>query len=282
MLFCGMACALSLAFPARADSSGRGLLSARSLIQRQATPAFAAGSQEFDKAGALKISQAAIGRTLAGYKLRNRRNGIVRISDFRGQPLIISLIYTSCFHICPTTTKNLASAVHTARSAVGAGKFNVITVGFDALHDTPQRMAAFAREQGVSGEPDWFFLSADKKTIARLTGDLGFLFHPSVKGFNHLIQTTVVDANGKIYRQIYGMNVDPGLLTETMKELVFGLVPRSFNLSELVNRARLYCTHYDPATGTYQFNYAMVFAMGFGTLVMVASGLFLVRFLRHS
>jgi len=238
--------------------------------------------QAFDKASALKTSQAAIDRTLTGYSLRNRHNRPVRLSDYRGKPLVISLIYTSCFHICPATTQNLARAVHKARSAVGKDKFNVITVGFDALHDTPERMRGFAHQQGVSGETDWAFLSADKATIARLSADLGFLFTPSVKGYDHLIQTTVIDENGEVYRQIYGMNFDQGRLTETMKELVFGLVPKSLSLSDFVNRARLYCTHYNPATGAYQFDYAMVFAMGTGAFVLTGMGIFLIRFLRHS
>jgi len=238
--------------------------------------------KDFDSGKALKTSQAAIGHTLTGYTLHDRRGRIVRLADFRGRPLVVSLIYTSCFHICPTTTQNLARAARAARSAVGKGKFTVATIGFDVLHDTSERMGAYARQQGVSREPDWMFLSTDKATITRLATDLGFFFVPSAKGFDHLIQTTIVDADGKIYRQIYGMDFNPGLLTETMKELVFGRSLQSLSLSALVNKVRLYCTHYDPATGTYQFNYGMVFGMGFGVFVLTGMGIFLVRFWRHS
>ena len=41
--------------------------------------------------------------------------------------------------------------------------------------------------------PDWEFLSADHATIDGLAADLGFVYVPSPKGFDHLAQTTVID-----------------------------------------------------------------------------------------
>jgi protein SCO1/2 len=238
--------------------------------------------KDFDSDAALKNSQTAIGRTLADYTFYDRSGNLVKLSDFRGKPLLISLIYTSCFHICPTTTRNLANAVSIAQSAVGADKFAVATIGFDVLHDTPERMSSYARQQGVGSKKGWKFLSADRDSISRLTADLGFIYTASSKGYDHLIQTTVLDSEGKIYRQIYGMDFDPSILTEAMKELVFGLSPETLSLSALVNRVRLFCTVYDPSSDSYKFNYAMLFAMCAGVLFLIVMGILLVRFLRFS
>jgi protein SCO1/2 len=236
----------------------------------------------YDSDVALKISQAAIGRRLDGYQLQNRQGRTVSLSDYRGKPLMISMIYTSCFHVCPTTTRNLASAVATVRSAVGEDAFRVVTIGFDVLHDTPEKMRSYARQQGVSREKNWSFLSADQATVTRLSADLGFLYMPSSKGFDHLVQTTIVDGEGRIYRHVYGMEAEPALLTEAMKELVFGLAPATLNLTALVNRVRLFCSVYDPSSGTYRINYAMFFGMTIGVLVLTSLGIVLVRFLRYS
>jgi len=251
-------------------------------IPQHSAPNMKAFGKDFDRDKALKNSQDAIGQTLSGYIFHDRNGKLVKLSDFHGQPLLISLIYTSCFHICPATTQNLSRAVKATRSAVGKDKFSIVTIGFDALHDTPERMRGFARQQGVSNEYHWKFLSANKATITRLAADLGFIFVPSPKGFDHLIQSTLVDKDGKIYRQLYGMNFDPSNLTEAMKELVFGLSPETLSLSSLVNRARLFCTVYDPSTGTYKFNYAMIFGMVTSTLALSIAGFFLARFLRHA
>lgn len=238
--------------------------------------------EPLNEVAALKFSQAAIGRGLDGHTLYDRRGRAVKLTDYLGKPLIISLVYTSCYHICPTTTQNLARAIKRTRSAVGADAFNVVTIGFDTRYDTSERMRGFARQQGVGGEKNWVFLSTSKAAIGQLTANLGFLFVPSAKGFDHLIQTTVVDADGKIFRQIYGMDFNPGLLTGTMQELVLGRPGELLSLSALVNRVRLYCTKYDPSTGTYRFNYSMIFAMGIGAVVFIAMSVVVARVVRDS
>lgn len=272
-----LALALALLLPAIAHAQAHG-----SSPHPQAAAGAIHGQRDFDKNAALKASQAAVGRTLGDYAFVDRHGNPLSLAGFRGKPLVIGMIYTSCFHFCPTLTKNLDRAVRIARSAVGDDAFAVATIGFDTLHDTPERMAGFARAQGVSNEPNWAFLSSDKATIERLAADIGFDYFPSAAGFDHLMLVTVVDGSGKIYRQLYGMDVDAGLLTETMKELVFGLVPRSLDLSSLINRARLYCTVYDPATDSYRFNYAMVFAMGFGLIFLTGFGYIVVRLWRNN
>lgn len=236
----------------------------------------------FDEQAAFKISQAAIGRSLGGYTLYDREGRAVKLADYLGKPLAISLIYTSCYHICPTTTQNLARAVRQARSAVGADAFSVVTIGFDVRNDTPERMRAFARQQLVASEKNWVFLSADEAAITQLAADLGFLFFPSSKGFDHLIQTTVVDAKGNIYRQIYGMDFESGFLTGAMQELVLGTLQEALSLSAIINRVRLFCTKYDPATDRYRFDYSMIFATAIGVILFVYMGIVIVRMWRQS
>jgi len=249
---------------------------------RESADNLRAFGKDFDSDTALAISQAAIGRVLADYPFRDVDNKPVNLDDFRGKPLVLSLIYTSCYHICPTTTINLADAVRKARTAVGNEAFTVLTVGFDTRQDKPGRMRGFARQHGVGGDKNWKFLSTDAATIKKFTAATGFLYVPSDKGFDHLIQTTVIDQSGKIYRQIYGMNFDPTLLARALKELVFGQQPENLSLTSLINRVRLFCTSYDPSTGTYRFRYAMVFGMLVGAFTLIGLGIVLVRFLRYA
>lgn len=239
-------------------------------------------SEPLDEVAALKFSQAAIGRSLDGYELHDRQGRAVKLTDYQGKPLIISLVYTSCYHICPTTTQNLARAIKQARSAVGADAFNIVTIGFDVRNDTQERMRGFARQRGVGGVKNWDFLSTNKAAIKHLTANLGFIFVPSSKGFDHLIQTTVVGADGKIFRQIYGMDFDPGFLVGTMQELVLGRSSELLSLSALVNRVRLYCTKYDPSTGTYRFNYSMIFAASIGAVIFLIMSVVVARVVRDS
>ena len=163
--------------------------------------------RHFDDKTALAFSQAAIGRQLGDYDLLDREGNAVKFTEYRGKPLIISMIYSSCFHTCPVITQYLARAVKLARSAVGEDGFNVVSIGFDVRHDRPETMKTFARQRGVSRDPYWEFISAaDATVIQQLSDNLGFIFTKTQTGFDHLAQITVVDAEGKIYRQVYGEN----------------------------------------------------------------------------
>lgn len=224
-------------------------------------------SAQFDSKVALKLSQDAIGRVPrdATFKAVDGRN--VRLSDYRGKPLVVSLIYTSCYHICPATTQHLAKVVRTARDALGPDSLRILTIGFDTPKDTPEAMRAFARQQNVNLE-GWDFLSTDAATLAQLVQDLGFIYFAAPNGFDHLIQATVINAEGKIYRQVYGMNFDTPLLVEPLKELVFGTPTTASLIASLSNRIKLFCTVYDPATDRYRFDYSIFIGIfiGFASL----------------
>ena len=63
----------------------------------------------YDPDRALTISQAAIGNTIGDYELLDHLGAPVRLrDDHSGRPLVISMIFTSCHHVCPATTKHLA------------------------------------------------------------------------------------------------------------------------------------------------------------------------------
>lgn len=229
-----------------------------------------------DEAAALATSQAAIGRIVGDHAFLDRRGDGVRLSDYRGRPLVVSLIYTGCTETCPLILQTLYRSVAVGREALGPDSFAVVTVGFDSAADTPERMRAYARAQGID-LPGWEFLSADHDTIDRLAADLGFVYVPSPKGFDHLAQTTVIDAEGRVYRQVYGADFDPPAVVEPLKQLVFGRRAPLADLSGLIDRVRLLCTLYDPASQRYRFDYSIFIGMIVGLGSLAAVGFILVR-----
>ena len=237
---------------------------------------------DYDRDTALALSQTAIGRTIGDHALTNTDGDVVRLSQYRGKPLLISMVFTSCHHICPTTTQHLAIATASAEEVLGKGSFNILTIGFDAKNDSPTAMRAFARGRGID-KPNWYFLSAAPKTIAALSKEIGFQFFPSPRGFDHLIQTTLLDRDGELYAQVYGMQFELPWLMEPLKQLVLNR-PESIGhpLSGLLDRVRLFCTVYNPATGRYEFDNSLFFQVAAGLLVILSIAFFLWRELRRS
>ena len=244
--------------------------------------ALCAFGAEYDRSTALDISQSAIGRQLDDYTLRNTDGQPFPISELRGKPLVVSMIYTSCHHICPAITRNLGDTIDVAQEALGEDSFNVITVGFDWKVDTPERMRQFASGLGLDDVPNWTFLATDAGVVDALSDNLGFIFYPSTKGFDHLSQATVIDADGKIYRQVYGVDVETTALVEPLKELVFN-TPRSAGfLEHWVSTFKLFCTVYDPNSDRYRFDYSIFMAIIVGILSLGLVAVFIVREWRHA
>lgn len=236
----------------------------------------------YDPEAALQISQGAIGRTLGNHSLIDPDGRSVNLHDYAGKPLVISMIFSSCHHMCPMTTKHLDEATQAAREVLGEDSFEIVTVGFDTAHDTPEAMGAFARAQGIDAR-GWRFLSATAETIAALSDELGFIFFASPRGFDHINQLTVIDRNSVVYAQVYGVSFELPWLVEPLKELIFNR-PESVGhaWSSLVDRIRLFCTVYDPATGRYEIDNSLFIQIAIGLMVVLSVSFYLWREFRRS
>lgn len=245
-------------------------------LAHDATAAADIDKTAFRETAALETSQAAVGRTVGDYAFTDSYGRHTRLAAYQGKPLVVSLVYTSCADFCPTISKAVGDAVDAAVSTFGRDAFSVVTIGFDSRADTPSRMRAFAVSHGLKA-PNWSFLSADADTILGLSQDLGFTFFPSAKGFDHLAQTTLIDPEGRVYRQVYGTDFAPPSLVEPMKELIFKRRSELTSVAGLVNRVRLFCTIYDPASGRYRFDYSLFITLIIGTLSLGAVAAVMVR-----
>jgi len=238
--------------------------------------------REFQYKAALQQSQDAIGRVLGNHQLTDHNGHALSLADLHGKPLVLSLIYTSCYQICPMTTRHLARVVDKARAALGEDSFNVAVLGFDAYNDSPQAMIHFARKQGID-ERGWRLLSASPDTITALSKELGFEYFSSPNGFDHITQATVIDAGGRIYRQVYGEVFETPLLVEPLKDLVLGQPrPDQTLLSELIDKVRFFCTTYDPARDAYHFDYSLFIGIFVGASIILSGIVLLVREIRHN
>ena len=191
------------------------------------------------------------------------------------------MIFTSCHQVCPTITQNLGQSVDIAREALGVQAFSVLTIGFDWAVDTPERMRIYAAERGIE-MPGWHFLAGDPGTINALSQDLGFLFYPSANGFDHLTQTTIIDADGVVYRQVYGVDIDVQDIVEPLKELALNAPREAGLIDHWVDTFKLFCTVYDPNSGRYRFDYSIFMTIFVGALCLAAIAAFLVKEWRRS
>jgi protein SCO1/2 len=223
-----------------------------------------------DPAIALRTSQAAIGRTIGEHTLLDREGRPLRLASYRGKPLLVNFIYTGCFQVCPTSTRALLEAMQAMRGGFDTNQFNVVSIGFNQPADSPQAMKAFALQQRVT-TPNWNFLSAPAASVEALTRDFGFEYRPTQAGFDHLLQVSIVDAEGRLVAQVYGDDFSADRLGEPLRLLLRDQpLPPQSGLAEIVDRVRLLCSVYDPATGTYRVSYALAIEIAGGITFAIA------------
>ena len=250
---------------------------------KAAKPVFGSSQRQsaLDEPAALAASRQAVGRQIGDYGLRDRFGKTLNLADFRGKPLVINMVYTSCYHTCPMISQTLARAAEVAAEALGAERFVVLTIGFDTPVDTPSAMASYARRQDIDAAY-WKFLSGDRATIKALAADLGFSFVASPKGFDHLAQTTLLDGEGRIYRQILGESFEIPAFMEPLKDVVFGRRRPIADFDDLIDKVRLFCTIYDPSRDAYRFDISLFIGMSIGFLSIAGMVFFLIRGLKRN
>jgi protein SCO1/2 len=260
-------------------SIGQAIALGVGLIVAATSLAVAAGpdpqANRIDPRKALQTSESAVGRQVGDYVLTAANGEVFSLTSYRGKPLIVSLVYSSCSSLCPVTTQHLLDAIEQARRVVGAGQFQVLTVGFDARNDTPARMAQFAANQHID-LPNWRVASADSATIQALLRDLGFSYAEIAGGFDHVTQTTILDADGKVSRQVYGEDFPIRMLIEPLKNAVYG-TRTSFSALGILDRIKFICTTFDPGAGRYRINYGLIFGGSLAALSLVLMGGLILR-----
>jgi protein SCO1 len=252
-------------------AAGLGLLSGA-----VAPAAIAPAGGAIDPDRALSLSQAAIGRQLGDYRLTDQFGRPLELAHLRGQPLIIHFVYTSCAYVCPALTTRLGAVAKVARAALGNDSFSIVTVGFDTRVDTVEQMRRYARARGID-MPGWYFAAADQATVDRLAAETGFLYAPVAGGYDHFSQLTIVDAAGRVFRQVYGADFEPPLIVEPLKSIMLGAAAGVRPAAGWLRAVRLICTSYDPKSGRYRFDYSLILEILIGVSCTLAIGIFLLR-----
>lgn len=130
------------------------------------------------------------------------------LEAFRGQPVIISMAYTSCTYTCPLI---VAQMQQIEKALVDAGKTNVqfILVSFDPQKDTPKVLADFAAKKKLSTR--WSLLTSHSDKEPREIANLLGIKYKKVEGgdYDHSFVISVLDKEGVVRGKQVGASGDP-------------------------------------------------------------------------
>lgn len=143
----------------------------------------------------------------------------VRLDDMRGKPRLISMLFTNCQGVCLLTLEYMqeidASLPADLRNRVG-----FVLVTLDPSRDTPDKLAVYRRENGLSAS-HWTLLRGDAAATAALAAHLAITFsRESTRGFVHSTGITLVDGSGNIIQQQFGSHPDLHKMVGAVKAVI--------------------------------------------------------------
>jgi protein SCO1 len=171
-------------------------------------------------AGALPSARAAapIGSSIYALRvpLTDQNGRDFTLADLSGQPVLISMFYTSCEAVCPmifeTLRLTLARLNERERRHV-----RVVMVSFDPARDTVAVLARTAVAHGADAR--WTLARTSEADARQIAAVLGLQYRRLASGeFNHSSEIVLLDEQGQIaQRSALLGDVDPKLLLSLRK-----------------------------------------------------------------
>jgi len=144
-----------------------------------------------------------VGDALPEYHFTNQLGQAVSLSQFRGQALAFTFIFTRCPFptFCPLMSNNLQATQDALLKAPNApNNWHLLTISFDPEYDTPERLKQYAATHHAD-PARWEFLTGALIDITALSEQVGLQFWREPGGsINHNLRTVVVDAQGRVQK----------------------------------------------------------------------------------
>jgi protein SCO1/2 len=121
------------------------------------------------------------------FRLKNQDGDPVSMRSLRGQPVVVTFLYTTCQDTCPVTAQTVRGALDDLGHDVPA-----LAIAVDPPRDTPERAQAFLSKQRATGRID--FVLGSRAELKPLWN--GFAIRPQSVTEEHQARITLVDSRG--------------------------------------------------------------------------------------
>jgi protein SCO1 len=200
----------------------------------------------------------------------------VKIGEYFGdRPVVLAFVYYGCPMLCLQSLSSLAATLGVISENPGED-FEVVSVSID-----PRETPALAFEKKAhyverSGKPSiangWHYLTGTEANIHRVTQAAGFRYawDASLQQYAHPAGIVIATPKGKVSRYLFGIDYGPRDLRLAVLDASEG------RISSPLEKALLYCYHYDISSGRYSLAIMRIVqlagiatVLSLGTLIVV-------------
>jgi protein SCO1/2 len=130
----------------------------------------------------------------------NQDRKSVMLDSLRGEPVVVTMAYTSCKDICPMIVADMV-AIEDRLKESSPTKIRFAFFSIDSAVDTPERLKAYAEDRGLD-PAHWTLYHGDDKAVRELAAALGVRYRRDASGgFDHSAIISLLDADGSIVFQ---------------------------------------------------------------------------------
>ncbi len=155
--------------------------------------------------------EAKIGEPVVDVALEDQDGKPLRLSDYRGQVLALTFIYTRCPipEFCPRIMKNFQDLESLIESDPALRtKARLLSVSFDVEFDRPEVLqafgSAFVKDRGQGPFARWKLATGTKEAVGRLGQYFGLVFFKEGGEYAHSLVTVVIGPDGRLVREFSG------------------------------------------------------------------------------
>ena len=137
-------------------------------------------------------------------KLEDQGGAATRLDRYRGQPVIVSMFYGSCPHVCPMLISTIQRYERELPEAQ-RGRLRVLMVSIDPARDTSAHLKEVAQRHRVDlGR--WTLARTDAASVRKLAAVLDIQYRALPDGeFNHATVITLLGPDGRKLRATSSM-----------------------------------------------------------------------------
>jgi protein SCO1/2 len=129
----------------------------------------------------------------------------IGLDHWKGQKVVLTMIFTSCRATCPLTMGRLREIQEQFDREKIAAHFAIVS--FDPVRDTPEKLAKYRRDTGHTN-PNWTFLVGsedDTRMLAMLLG-IKYSRNPISGDIMHDNKIVLLDGDGEVVKELLGLN----------------------------------------------------------------------------
>ncbi|HUN56793.1 MAG TPA: SCO family protein [Candidatus Binataceae bacterium] len=174
-------------------------------------------AREYLPAGAYNTSSTT--DCLPNITLQDQAGKPIILSSFKGKPVLIDFIYTSCPGPCLVLTARMKKIAKDLGPQVGRD-ITLISVTVDPEHDGPKQLAYYAKEQGAVF-PGWYFLTGTPQQIDEVLANFKLKRVKESDGsIDHIIDFFMLSPDGVEARVYNPDEIGPEAITADVQSTI--------------------------------------------------------------